>query len=74
MQNLDVKETIQNIKKTKYEIKKELKESIANSKRNENTDIHEKDNNCTGNIEDATKIIQKFIITNKRSKISCSAY
>ena len=42
MQNLDVKDTIQNMKKTKLEIKKELEESITNGKRNENTDMQEK--------------------------------
>ena len=38
MQNLDVKETIQKIKKTKEEVKKEFEESIAKSRRNENAD------------------------------------
>ena len=59
MQNLDVKETIQKIKKTKSEIKKELEESIANSKKNENGDMQEKVNVCTTN-ENAVKVIQEF--------------
>ena len=75
MQNLDVKEPIQQIKKTKSEIKKELEESIANSKSNENTDIQEKVNGCTTN-EDAVKAIQEFedIIKNKKSNIVWLAY
>ena len=60
MQNLHVKDAIQKIKKTKSEIKKELKESISNGKVNENTDIQEKVN-CTVNKEDAVKIIQELI-------------
>ena len=44
---LRVKDTIQQIKKSKSEIKKELEESTANSKRNENMDMQEKVNNCT---------------------------
>ena len=59
MQNLYVKETIQKIKKTKSEIKKELVETIANGNRNENTNMQEKVNGCTTN-EDAVKIIQEF--------------
>ena len=55
MQNLEVKDTIQKIKKTKSEIKKELEESIANDRRNENADIQEKVNGCATN-EDAVKI------------------
>ena len=57
MQNLDVKDSIQKIKKTKFEIKKELEESISNGKKNENTDIQEKVSNCTVNEEDAVKVI-----------------
>ena len=57
MQNLDVKDAIQNIKKTKFEIKKELEESISNGKKNENTDIQEKVSNCAVNEEDAVKVI-----------------
>ena len=59
MWNLDVKETIQKIKKTKSEIKKKLEESIANSKKNENGDMQEKVNVCTTN-ENAVKVIQEF--------------
>ena len=57
MQNLDVKDAIQKIKKNKFEIKKELEESISNGKKNENTDIQEKVSNCTVNEEDAVKVI-----------------
>ena len=39
MQNLEVKDGNLTIKKTKSEIKKELDDSIANGKKNENTDI-----------------------------------
>ena len=42
MKNLDVKDTILKIEKTKPEIEKELKKSTANVKRNESADIHEK--------------------------------
>ena len=42
MQDLDVRDTIQKIKKTKSEIKKELKESISNGKKDENTGMQEK--------------------------------
>ena len=69
MQNLEVKETIQKIKKTKFEIKKELEESIANGKRNENANMLEKVNKCTTN-EDAVKVIQEFenVIQNKKPR------
>ena len=60
MQNLDVKEAIQKIKKTKLEIKKELEESITNEKRKGNTDKQEKVNNCATNEEDAVKVVQEF--------------
>ena len=53
MQNLDVKYTIQKIKITKFDIKKELEELIASGKRNEA-------NNCTANEEEALKVIQEF--------------
>ena len=57
--------------KTKYKITKELEESIANGKKNENTDVEEVANNCTENEEDATKVIHEFeeIIKNKKSDI-----
>ena len=45
MRNLDIKDTIQKIKKNKSEIKKELEEeSITSGKRNENTNMQEKVN------------------------------
>ena len=59
MQNLDVKETIQKIKKTRDEVKKELEESIAKSGQNENADMQEKVNWCKTN-EDTVKAIQEF--------------
>ena len=53
MRNLDVKDTIQKIKKNKSKIKKELEEELITSgKRNENTNMQEKVNNCTANEED----------------------
>ena len=63
-------------KKTKFEIKKELEDSIANSKKNKNTDIEEMANNCTESQEDAAKNIHKFeeIIKNKKSDIVGLAY
>ena len=68
MQNLDVKDTIQKIKKNKLEIKKELEESITNGKRNESTDMQEKVNKCMANEEGEVKVIQEFeeIIKNKK--------
>ena len=71
MQNLEVKDTIHKIKKTKSEIKKELEESIAKSRQNENADLQEKVNGCRMN-EDAVKAIQEFqqIIQNKNSDIA----
>ena len=54
---MDVKDTIQKIKKTKSETKKELEELIANGKKNENTNMQEKVNGCTTN-KDALKVIQ----------------
>ena len=75
MQNLEVKETIKTIRKTKSEIRKELEESIASSKRNENVDMQEKVNGCTTN-KDAVKAIQEFeqIIKNRKSDIIWLAY
>ena len=65
-----------NKKKTKFEIKKELEGSIANSKKNKNTDIEEMANNCTESEEDAAKNIHEFeeIIKNKKSDIVGLAY
>ena len=60
MQNLDVKCTIQKIKITKFDIKKEVEELIASGKRNENTDLDKKANNCTANEEETLKVIQEF--------------
>ena len=75
MQNLEVKQTIKTIRKTKSEIKKELEESIASSKRNKNVDMQEKVNGCTTN-KDAVKAIQEFeqIIKNRKSNIIWLAY
>ena len=63
-------------KKTKFEIKKELEDSIANSKKNKNTDIEEMANNCTESEEDSAKNIHEFeeIIKNKKSDIVGLAY
>ena len=47
-------------KKTKSEIKKELEDSIANGKKNENTDIEEMVNNCMESKEDPAKVIHEF--------------
>ena len=76
MQNLEVKDAIQKIKKTKSQIKKELEESMANGKRNENTDTQEKAENCTANKEDGKKAIQEFekTIKNKKRNIVWLAY
>ena len=52
MQNLEVKDAILTTKKAKSEIKKELEGSIANVKKNENTDIEEMENKCTESEED----------------------
>ena len=75
MQNLDTKEAIQKIKKTKDEIKKGLEESIAKSGRNENAYMQEKVNGSKTN-EDAVKAMQEFeeIIQNKKSDIVWLAY
>ena len=75
MQNLEVKDTIYKIKKTKSEIKKEYEESIAKSGKNENVDMQDKVNGCKTN-EDAVKAIQEFeqIIQNKKSNIVWLAY
>ena len=75
MQNLEVKDIIHKIKKTKSEIKKELEESIAKSGKNENVDMQDKVNWCKTN-EDAVKAVQEFeqIIQNKKSNIVWLAY
>ena len=70
MQNLEVKNTILNIKKTKSEIKKDLEDSIVNGRRNKNADMQDKVNGCITN-EDAVKAILKFeqIIQDEKSDI-----
>ena len=70
MQNLEAKNTIHKIKKTKSEIKKELEDSIAKSGRNENADMQEKVNGCR-TYEHAVKANQEFeqIIQNRKSDI-----
>ena len=76
MQNLEVKGGILKTKKTKSEIKKELEDSLANDKKNENTDIEEMANNCMENQEDAAKVVHEFeeIIKNKKTDIVWLAY
>ena len=39
---------------------RKLEQSITNRKRNENTDMHEKVNNCATNEEDAVEVVQEF--------------
>ena len=56
LQNLEVKDTVIKIIKTKTEIKKELEDSIINGRKNEDADIQDKVNECITN-EDAVKII-----------------
>ena len=75
MQNLEVKEIIEKIKKTKSEIKRDLEESIVNGKRNKNADMQLKVNVCITS-EDALKVIQELeqIIKNKKSDIVWLAY
>ena len=71
-----MKDAILTTKKTKSEIKKELEDSIANGKKNENTDIEEMANNCTESKEDAAKVSHESeeIIKNKKSDIVWLAY
>ena len=59
MQNLDVKDTILKIKKTKIETKKELEDSIINGRKNENADMQDKVKGFILN-EDVIKNIQDF--------------
>ena len=75
MHNLEVKDTILKIKKTKTEIKKELEDSIVNGKKNENANMQDRINGCITN-EDAVKAVQEFeqIIQNKKSDIVWLAY
>ena len=76
MQILEVKDAALTTKKTKSEIKKEFEDSIANGKKNENTDIEQMAKNCTESKEDAAKIIHEFeeIIRNKKSDRVWLAY
>ena len=62
MQNLEVKDTIQKIKKIKSETKKELEESIANGGRNENTDIQKK----SKIVQQTKKMNQKLFKNSKK--------
>ena len=75
MHNLEVKDTVLKIKKTKTEIKKELEDSIVNRKKNENANMQDRINGCITN-EDAVKAVQEFeqIIQNKKSDIVWLAY
>ena len=75
MQNLEIKDTIHEIKKTKSGIKKEFEESIEKSGRNENVDMQDKVNGCKTN-EDLVKAIQELeqIVQNKKSDIVWLAY
>ena len=75
MQNLEIKDTIQKIKKTKSEVKRELEESITNGGRNENANMQQKVNECITS-ENAVKAIQEFekIIENKKSDIVWLVY
>ena len=68
MQNLEVKDAILKTKKTKSKINKELEVSIANGKKNKNTDIEQMAKHCTKREEYAAKVIHKFeeIIKNKK--------
>ena len=70
MQNLEVKDTILKIQKTKTEIIKELEDSIISGRKNENDDMQDKVNGCISN-DDAIKVIQELqqIIQNKKSDI-----
>ena len=71
-----LKDAILTTKKTKPETKKELEDSIANDKKNENTDIEQMAKNCTESEEDASKVIHEFedMIKNKKSDIVWLAY
>ena len=59
MQNLEVKDTVLKIKKTKTEIKRELEDLIINGRKNKNADMRDKFNGCILN-EGAIKVIQDF--------------
>ena len=70
MQHLEVKDVILTTKKTKSEIKKVLEDSIANFKKNKNTDIEEMTKNCTESEEDAAKVIHEFEDIIKNTKVT----
>ena len=55
-----MKDAILTTKKTKSEIKKDLEDSIANGKNNQNTDIEEMANNSMESLEDAAKVMHEF--------------
>ena len=59
MRNLEVKDTVLKIKKTKTEIKRELEDLIINGRKNKNADMQDKFNGCILN-EGAIKVIQDF--------------
>ena len=59
MQNLEVKDTVLKIKKTKAEMKRELEDLIINGRKNKNADMQDKFNGCILN-EGAIKVIQDF--------------
>ena len=59
MQNLEVKNTVLKIKKTKAEMKRELEDLIINGRKNKNADMQDKLNGCILN-EGAIKVIQDF--------------
>ena len=75
MRNLDVEETIQKNRKSKFEIKKEIEDSVTNGESNENIEMQEKANNGITS-EDAAKVVQEFkqIIKNKTSDIVWLTY
>ena len=75
MQNLEVKDAILKVKKTKTEIKKELEDSIINGRNNENPGMQDKVNGCTSH-KDEINVIQDFeqIIRNKKNDIVWLAY
>ena len=59
MQNLEVKDTVLKIKKTKTEIKRELEDLIINGRKSKNADMQDKFNECILN-EGAIKVIHFF--------------
>ena len=59
MQNLEVKDTVLKIKKTKAEMKRELEDLIINGRKNKNADMQDKFNGCILN-EGAIKVVQDF--------------